>query len=869
VIVEVNSVRTGLIAGTYRLPETVGGVQVDCAVTRGYTSNGIDNVWNLKSDARIRLWPADSPWIRPGTFTYPANQRWFASDTQMANDPCYVDGGEVPDSQPSYIYHYGLDIGGAEGMVEVVAATDGLVVVAGETWLDPDTHTPARPRYDVVYILDARGWYYRYSHLQSIDPAVRIGERVKMGQTLGVLGKEGGSGGWSHLHFDITGRQPDGEYGIIEGYAFLWQSYHTQRKTQLQAVARPHYFLWTSQPVTLDGTRSWSAGDTDGIRSYQWLLHDGTSAQAAAHTLRYEKSGTYSEVLKITDGAGRIDYDFAVVQVIDKDHPDRLPPSIHATYAPTEQITVEDDITFKVRSFRIGPNEGHETWSFGDGSQQVTVQSDGNAQKHDPNGYAVTTHRFNKPGHYLVTVQRVNDYGQSATTHLHVRVAPRTSSARDLVDKLSAIVEVEEDVYTYEPADNGAGPMWCYGNTSIVRVKNEVFASGIEVISGAKPYNNCVPFLLRRTENGWDRVFQDNGRTREPCPLVMFHGGQVFLSTNPTLTPPDAQSGPARPGIFEFRAASLSEAPNPISPVWEGEPVFTEHSYRSFAADGEKGEMILLQNIGYTHAEWSFRDSDGKWSAQGKLAWPWGAGYDRPQPIRVCYPAVALKDRRGYFCGVSDIVEPNQAWRDYKLELTGRKWDYDFRRLYYTWSDDITTGEFGEWIEISSREKTAGKIRPCDLYVAANGDVFVLWTESALDERLREEFFPDAKQRYSLECAILRDGKMVRCVTLAEGGEGLSGVRPGRGRFHVTEDKRLVVLYYQRGTHESSRYVSENRIVEVDLKGNLSAPISVKLEQPFTSFFTATIRAGCKPSDVLDVYGSEGTTMRYARIRIR
>ena len=103
VIVEVNSVRTGLVAGTYRLPETVGGVQVDCAVTRGYTSNGIDNVWNLKSDARIRLWPADSPWIRPGTFTYPANQRWFASDTQMANDPCYVDGGEVPDSQPSYI----------------------------------------------------------------------------------------------------------------------------------------------------------------------------------------------------------------------------------------------------------------------------------------------------------------------------------------------------------------------------------------------------------------------------------------------------------------------------------------------------------------------------------------------------------------------------------------------------------------------------------------------------------------------------------------------------------------------------------------------------------------------------------------------
>ena len=47
VIVEVNSVRTGLVAGTYRLPETVGGVQVDCAVTHGYTTNGIENVWSL------------------------------------------------------------------------------------------------------------------------------------------------------------------------------------------------------------------------------------------------------------------------------------------------------------------------------------------------------------------------------------------------------------------------------------------------------------------------------------------------------------------------------------------------------------------------------------------------------------------------------------------------------------------------------------------------------------------------------------------------------------------------------------------------------------------------------------------------------
>ena len=40
-------------------------------------------------------------------------------------------------------------------------------------------------------------------------------------------------------------------------------------------------------------------------------------------------------------------------------------------------------------------------------------------------------------------------------------------------------VEVEEDVYRYEPANNGAGPMWCGGSTCLVRIGETVFASGL------------------------------------------------------------------------------------------------------------------------------------------------------------------------------------------------------------------------------------------------------------------------------------------------------------------------------------------------------------------------------------------------------
>ena len=99
VIVEVNDELGELTSATYNLPQRVGGVQVDCPVTRGYVaSSSKQNAWSLEKQARIRLWPDGSPWIRPGTLTYPVRQRWFASDTQMANDPCYVNGGGSPRS---------------------------------------------------------------------------------------------------------------------------------------------------------------------------------------------------------------------------------------------------------------------------------------------------------------------------------------------------------------------------------------------------------------------------------------------------------------------------------------------------------------------------------------------------------------------------------------------------------------------------------------------------------------------------------------------------------------------------------------------------------------------------------------------------
>jgi hypothetical protein len=416
--VEVNGRTISLVSSTYHLPVTFAGVQIDCPVTKGYLQKSSkENAWGLAKDARLRLWPAESAWIQPGSFVYPVQQRWFASDTQMANVPVFVDGGEVPSNKNIY-YHYGLDFGGAEGLVDVIAATSGLVVSAGLEKLSGYEDSPVQPRYDVIYILDDRGWYYRYSHLYKIDDSVKPGRKVRIGQKIGILGKEGGSGGWSHLHFDIQCRQPSGKWGIQNGYAFIWETYQREYKPKIIAVARPHHLAWTGESVELDATRSWSRSGT--IRKYEWIFCDGTSATGPRVRRTYDKPGEYNEILKITDASGNIDYDFAVVQIIDGNHPNKLPPTIHAVYYPTFHIKPGDEVTFKVRSFRT--THGNEVWDFGDGSPKVTVQSDGNAQVHNPQGYAVTKHRYKKVGHYIAIVKRSNELGYEAVTHLHLRV---------------------------------------------------------------------------------------------------------------------------------------------------------------------------------------------------------------------------------------------------------------------------------------------------------------------------------------------------------------------------------------------------------------------------------------------------------------
>ncbi len=413
---EVNGRTVQVSSGNYNLPVKAGNCRIDCPVTFGYYELSDKDRWALDKHARFRLWPADGSLWGKGRFVYPVRQRWFATDTQMANEPCHVDAGEQPGPRKIY-YHSGLDFGGAERLIEVVSATDGLVVCSGQQVLEGYKAEPVEPRYDVVYILDERGWFYRYSHFYDIDRAIQPGRRIKAGEKVGLLGKEGGSGGWSHLHFEIVSRQQSGRWGTQASYAFVWEAYIREYRPKVLAVARPHRLAKVGEKVVLNGSKSWCAS---GELSYEWTLSDGTRASGATVKKSYSEVGTYSEILKVSDGGGDTAYDFCKVQVFGGEDAEVVPPSIHAACWPTTGLRAGEPATFKVRSFskqRVG-----ETIDFGDGGKAVTVYSDGNRKARAREGYAVTEHVYERAGDYLVRARCVDKAGNKGTVNLHVRV---------------------------------------------------------------------------------------------------------------------------------------------------------------------------------------------------------------------------------------------------------------------------------------------------------------------------------------------------------------------------------------------------------------------------------------------------------------
>jgi hypothetical protein len=424
-------------------------------------------------------------------------------------------------------------------------------------------------------------------------------------------------------------------------------------------------------------------------------------------------------------------------------------------------------------------------------------------------------------------------------------------------------VELEEVVTRYTPANNGAGPMWCYGSTVIARHGHDVFVSTIETGEGVPLLCNTRWQLWRRDADRWRlEQAETQYRQREPCPLAIVDDGTVYLSVNPSTEPPGVKYGPCKPLVLEFDAANPGQPPATHEPAWAQGGYFTDHSYRGFAADGDSGELLLLNIDARTGEQFvSHRDRGGRWHARDKIRFP----------IRSCYPQVALRSGAAHVLAIGDIVEPNEAWRELKFEKRQSKWDYVFRRLFYTYTPDIGHEAFCTPVEIDTTEETCGHISNLDLHVATDGIAHLLYLKRPYQyDFIRDRYFPGRAMTTSLEHVTVRDGRVRWRRTLVEWTEGTDGLQPSYARFHV--DTRGTLWVILAGTEaRAGQRTFGNFIARMPRTGEQPEFRQIDLKHPFGRFFTNTTRGGSRPSDFIDLFGTadDSPNLRYARLCVR
>ena len=429
----------------------------------------------------------------------------------------------------------------------------------------------------------------------------------------------------------------------------------------------------------------------------------------------------------------------------------------------------------------------------------------------------------------------------------------------------ATVTRVEETVLRkYGDFRNGAGPMWCFGSHTVVRSGDTVYASTVDVEPEARPLCNLRWQLWQRQDGGsWGKIAeQQKAGEREPCPIALGPGGTLLLSANTAVTPShdngDGTTGfHCVPQLLSFEVAGgFCAERNVIIPQWNAEYPFSEHSYRGFSSDASGNVFLTHQaSDGSEYGQaWCYRTSEGDWVAAGFLRFP----------MRGCYPAAAVNGKAVAVLAISDEIEPNEEWRSFKKEKTGRDWDYDFRQLFFTWTPDVTAVPFSVPLTIASVDETCGVITHTDLLVTPDGDVHVLYIErNVYHDFVRERFFPDLPLSVSLKYVRLRRGRVVERRILCKSCEKFDNTRaetavkmgapvPTWAVFHATGDGRVFLVWNQTDNVASQNGMFLRQIIP---QWDTTA-ISLPVRTPLTQFFAASTRAGCLPDNRLDLYGT-------------
>ena len=389
VALEVDGVQHTVTGGPFRLPVTVNGVAVLVACTRGWAGGIFAD--GLTRDVRLEVSDARTPWTEPERFVYPIrNYRWRASNYQHTYLGVVV-------NQARLYYHRGEDLGMIPDLEQTRAMSDGRLSRVPPPGGDGDSND--------LWVEDAGGMTTRYLHMNAagIDPLLSEGDGVRQGQALGLAGNTyaGHCSPSPHLHVSMH----DGDV-YRNTFPLFVAAYRHRFPGELLPIAGNVRHLYAGEEITLDGSLS-LAGNGAQIESYQWTFTDGGRANAPRVRRRYPQPGVYSEELRVTDNQGRTDRDFVEVFVFSRTLGMR-PPRAWINYYPIRGIRPGTEVRFLIRYKNIRDL----TIDYGDGTQQPYAEW--------------TTHRYAKPGNYVVSVKGEDAGAGPGTFRVRVIVEAQT-----------------------------------------------------------------------------------------------------------------------------------------------------------------------------------------------------------------------------------------------------------------------------------------------------------------------------------------------------------------------------------------------------------------------------------------------------------
>ncbi len=336
----------------------------------------------LPKRVQLSLWDTDEPIVDTSRFTFPLRDyRLFAHGMQCYNESVHLGRKDGDPSGAVFHHSYGIDFAGFEGGMDVLSCVDGKVV-------------QLLPEAILVNIEDDAGLIWEYHHLDSIAPHLKVGMRVGKGEKIGVLGRSGPSGNFSHLHvgaFLSPELLEQRRYTRrLNWYPWMVAAYRELHPEGPLAVAGAHLPVRVGEKVIFDGIDS-IAGE-HRIEDWRWELPDGTVVEGRRAEASFEKPGVYVATLTARDESGAEDVDFRKIKVYSQGEPEPFLPAIFATTTPTVEVYAGEPVKFKY--WLHGAEEHSFEIDFGDGTVLEEYES-----------FTVVEHAFSEPGLHVVTAR--------------------------------------------------------------------------------------------------------------------------------------------------------------------------------------------------------------------------------------------------------------------------------------------------------------------------------------------------------------------------------------------------------------------------------------------------------------------------------